>query len=215
MTGIGRRTDARRSRRLPIAAMLLLWPAGTLLALSSDRDQPFAINARSVTADERTGIAVYQGRVTLDQGSMHIEADRLEVRRRDGRPETLLATGNPVRARTRPDNQDTDIHMSARRLEYHRPTQYLVLTGDPVLVQGEKRITARCLEYNDVFEQADLYGDVILDRGEDRFHAPYLHYDVPEERMQAGALPQGTNVGRVSAVIQPRKPEENKETPRP
>lgn len=212
----GRRTGKPRARRLPMAAVLLLWlwPAGAVLALSSDRDQPMVVNARHVEADEKTGIAVYRGHVTLDQGSLHIESDRLEVRRREGRTESLLATGNPVRVRTRPDNEE-DIHLSARRLEYHRPTQYLVLTGNPVLVQGEKRLTARCLEYHDLFEQVDLYGDVIFDRGEDRLHAPYMHYDVPEDLLQAGALPQGLDGGRVSAVIQPRQPEKPEETPRP
>jgi lipopolysaccharide export system protein LptA len=213
----GRWTDRPHARRFPIAAVLLLWlwPAGTLLALSSDRDQPLVVNARQIEADEKTGIAVYRGHVTLSQGSLHIEADRLEVRRRDGQTESLLATGNPVRARTRPDNEEADIHLSARRLEYHRPTQYLVLTGNPVLLQGEKRITARCLEYNDLFEQADLYGDVMLDRGEDRLHAAYMHYDVPENFLQAGAHPQGPDGGRVSAVIQPRQPEKPEGTPQP
>lgn len=211
----GQRTDKPRLRRLPVIAVLLLWPASPLFALSSDRDQPFVVNARHIEADEKTGVAVYRGHVTLDQGSLHLEADRLEVRRRDGQAESLLATGNPVRARTRPDNQEAELHLSARRLEYHRPTHYLVLTGNPVLWQGEKRITARCIEYNDLFEQADLYGDVILDRGEDRLHAPYLRYDVQEDRMQASAQPQGLEGGRASAVIQPRKPAEPREVPGP
>jgi lipopolysaccharide export system protein LptA len=198
-----------------MAAVLLLCPAGALHALSSDRDKPFVVNAHHIEADEKTGIAVYRGRVTLDQGSLHIEADRIEVRRHDGQTESLLATGSPLRVRTRPDNTTEDMHLSARRLEYHRPTQYLVLTGSPVLLQGEKRITARCIEYNDLFEQADLYGNVIVDRGDDRMHAPYLHFDVQEDRLQAGAQPQGLEGGRASAVIQPRKPKEPGETPAP
>jgi lipopolysaccharide export system protein LptA len=170
------------------------------------------LNARHIEANEKTGVTVYQGRVTLDQGSLHVEADRVEVRQRDGNIESLLATGNPLRARTRPDNQDQDIHMSARRLEYHRPTHYLVLTGSTVFVQGDKRLTAHCLEYNDQFEQADLYGDVTIDRGEDRFHAAYLHYDVPDNVLHAGAAPGSSTGKRVSAVIQPRPAGES---PRP
>jgi lipopolysaccharide export system protein LptA len=202
------------ARRLLVATALLC-PAGPLLALSSDRDQPVAIRARHVEANEKTGVAVYQGRVTLDQGSLHIEADRVEVRRRDGQIESLLATGNPLRARTRPDNQDEDINMSAQRLAYHQPTHYLVLTGDPVFTQGDKRLTARCLEYDDLFEQADLYGDVTADRGEDRVHAAYLHYDVPEDRLLAGPAPDATTRPRVSAVILPRKKGSAGEAPRP
>ena len=48
--------------------------------LSTDKDQPADIQARSVDADERTNIAIYQDNVRYVQGTRHIESDYLRSR---------------------------------------------------------------------------------------------------------------------------------------
>ena len=46
-------------------------------ALPDDRDQPIRIEADEALRDEKQGFTRYEGNVKMDQGSLHIEADRI------------------------------------------------------------------------------------------------------------------------------------------
>lgn len=132
-----------------IGAMLLCGPAA--YALKSDADQPINIRARSVEANEKTGVSVYRGNVVLTQGSLRIEAERLEVTLREGRTELIRAWGKPVRMRSRTDRGE-EIRARAERAEYHSPKR-----------------------------QLDLYGDVELRRDGDVFTGAVVHYALDDE----------------------------------
>ena len=49
------------------------------MALNSDREQPIEISADAGMVNEAAGISTYSGNVAIDQGSMHIAADEVEV----------------------------------------------------------------------------------------------------------------------------------------
>lgn len=125
-------------------------------ALKSDRDQPVHIRATSVEINEKTGVAVYRGNVTLTQGSLRIEADHMRVHTRHRRPETIHATGRPVVMRMRLDNHEEELHGRALRLDYH--------------------VTRRTVS---------LYGEVHIRQGGDEFFAEAAHYHLDEERLDA------------------------------
>lgn len=136
-----------------IGAMLLCAPAAH--ALKSDAQQPINIRARSVAANEKTGVSVYRGDVVMTQGSLRIEADRLEVTLHNGRTDLIRAWGKPARLRSRTDAGD-DIHASAARVEY--------------------RATAG---------QVDLYDNVAIERGADQFTAAVVHYLIEQQTFTA------------------------------
>lgn len=115
-------------------------------ALKSDADQPINIRARSVETNQKTGVSVYRGNVVMTQGSLRIEADRLEVTLHHGQTELIRAWGKPVRMRNRTDAGE-DIRASAARIEYHGT---------------ERRI--------------DLFDNVELHRGADVFTGAVVHY---------------------------------------
>jgi lipopolysaccharide export system protein LptA len=46
------------------------------LALPDDREQPIHISADKALRDEKQGVTIYSGNVQMNQGSMHIEADK-------------------------------------------------------------------------------------------------------------------------------------------
>lgn len=91
---------------------------GNAHALKSDAEQPINIRAKHVDANEKTGVAIYRGNVVLTQGSLRLEAERMEVTTRDGRAQLLRAWGNPVRLRARSDKGE-DLRAQANRTEYH------------------------------------------------------------------------------------------------
>ncbi len=53
--------------------------SGQVSALESDRDQDINIESNSMIADDQSGITIYSGRVTIDQGTLHIDADEVRV----------------------------------------------------------------------------------------------------------------------------------------
>lgn len=124
-------------------------------ALKSDADQPINIRARNVESNEKTGVSLYRGNVVITQGSLRLEADRLEVTLRDGRAHLLRAWGDPVRLQSRSDKGE-ELRARAARLVY-RANERLI----------------------------DLYDKVELNRGADIFTAGVVHYALDEETFTA------------------------------
>jgi len=64
--------------RQPTLLLLLLLPLQGV-ALDSDKDQPIEINSDSAELQEQEGISIYSGNVRMTQGSLEIDADRIEL----------------------------------------------------------------------------------------------------------------------------------------
>lgn len=138
-----RRFARRRAARLLLGAgaLLLGLVGGAAHALKSDADQPINIRARNVEVNEKTGVSVYRGNVVLTQGSLRVEADRLEVTLRDGRAHLIRAWGDPVRMQTRTDKGEdlraragrAVYRASARRIDLHDAVE---LHRDGEVVRG-------------------------------------------------------------------------------
>lgn len=116
-------------------------------ALSSDRDQPIHIEADSVTIDDRSGLSTYQGNVELRQGSMHLSAQRITVFGLRS-PTKIVAEGDPVRFRQRPDGKGQDARGEASRLEYLTDQNKLMLLGKAKLSQGDNVFQSHRIEYD-------------------------------------------------------------------
>ncbi len=124
-------------------------------AAEDNKDQPVYIDARSIEHNEKTGVTIYRGNVSLKQGNIQIKADRIMVRTRNDKTEFIEAHGNPVTFYERRDNEE-DIHATASRAEYDAIRKLL-----------------------------DLYGDVSFHQGGDVFHGRIVHYDMNEKRLRA------------------------------
>ncbi|HEY8555092.1 MAG TPA: lipopolysaccharide transport periplasmic protein LptA [Burkholderiales bacterium] len=145
-----------RSRPAPVAGGVLLLAAAAVLALAvlavpadartRDVDQPIHIRAQRVEANEKTGVSVYRGDVVLTQGSLRLEADRLEVQLRGGSTERIRAWGKPARLRSRTESGE-DIRASAERIEYRAAERLLDLYGDVELYRGADLLTGAIVHY--------------------------------------------------------------------
>jgi lipopolysaccharide export system protein LptA len=141
---------------LTICFSLGLFSVPVTHAIDSDADEPIRINARSVEADEKTGVAIYQGKVHAEQGRLSIKADRIEIRASKGKPELVTATGKPVTLHQSPDQGGEEIQGEAKRIDYH--------------ISGKK---------------LEMIGEVALRRGEDLFTGSVLHYDLGTKSLRA------------------------------
>lgn len=147
-----------------------------VLAERADRDKPVQIEADTVRMDDLQKIAVYEGKVILTQGTLRVQADRVEVRQDAEGFLTGTALGKPVHFRQRLDGKGDWVDAWANRVEYDARKEQVRLIGDALLKKGEE----------------ELRGDLIT-------------YDARSELYQAsGGLP-GQKPGRVRAVIMPFK----------
>jgi lipopolysaccharide export system protein LptA len=135
-----------------------LFAADSAHALDTDRDRPLSIKATSVEANEKTGVAVYRGNVAIRQGSLQINADRVEIRTSAKRTQRVTATGKPARLRLQPTPEEKEVVAFAERVVYDLDKHVI-----------------------------DLEGNVHIQQGGDEFRAPRAHYVLDENHLTADA----------------------------
>ncbi len=155
---------------LSCAMLFSLWlPAAPATpAASENKDEPIHISSRSVEADEKTGVAVYTGKVLAEQGRLTIKADRIEVRARNNQTESIHATGKPVTLHERPEAGGEELQAEASRVDYHVGNGNLDMTGDVRLQRGKDLFTGHVLHYNLNTKSLSAAGD---DKNDSRVHA--------------------------------------------
>ncbi|MFL6624724.1 MAG: lipopolysaccharide transport periplasmic protein LptA [Sulfurifustaceae bacterium] len=146
---------------IPVLAAALFCAAIAVHAATRDTAQPINIRAHSVDANEKTGVSVYRGNVVMTQGTLRLNADRVEVHNRDGRVERVRAWGEPARLQTRTDRGE-ELRGRAARIEYHAATRRI-----------------------------DLYGSAELNRNDDVFRGNVVHYAIDDQTFSAEGKDDG------------------------
>ena len=135
--------DARRGAW----ALALLLAAMPALALQSDRQQPLEVNADATDGTLGDGVTVLSGRVDIRQGTLHIEAERAEVDKQEGRVRQVVLTGSPARLEQEIEAQGL-VQARAQRIEYEVGTGLVTLTGDADVQHPQYEVTGEVLVYD-------------------------------------------------------------------
>ncbi len=136
----------RKLAGLLLTAWLLGGPAA-VFALETDQGQPIRITADQALRDEKKGVTVYKGNVRLDQGSLHIEADRISVFHDREEADRVLAKGSPARLQQQPEPEKGPMHARARTIEYLRSVGRVLLKGEAFIEQDGSTVTGETIEY--------------------------------------------------------------------
>jgi lipopolysaccharide export system protein LptA len=152
------------------------------MALGSDREQPFHIQADGAEINESTGISVYRGRVNIDQGSMQIRADEVEIHTHDSEVIQIVAR----------------MKEGATELAHYeqRPDE------------GEELISADASEINYLIQEDKLYltGRAKLYQPPNSFEGELLHYDLQRGLVNLrGGGPANDGDGRINMILEPKK----------
>lgn len=141
------RTPASR-RVAAAAALLALLASPGAMARSSDRNQPMDIDAgaTSGTLDDRQPTVLSQG-VTIDQGSLHIEANKATITTRGGEPTRALLEGSPVRLKQLLDD-GTPMSASANRIDYDLNADVVTFIGNVSVQQPRGTLSGPRVVYN-------------------------------------------------------------------
>lgn len=140
------------------AALLLLLPAWAL-ALAEDSGQPIRVEANSASRDDNKGILTYTGAVVIDQGSLHIEADKVTVHFTDGEVARIVCEGEPARYRQQPQPDEPPVTANARTIDYRMAEELLVLTGAARIEQQGSILEGEHVTYDITREQIRARGD--------------------------------------------------------
>lgn len=139
---------------LLLAAGLLLGAVATARALDSDQEQPLYIEADAVELDEKTSESLYIGNVDVQQGSLRILADQVQVKHREDRqPRQIIALGNPARYRQMTEGKSEPLLGRAQRMEYDADRNEITFIDQAEVSQGQDRFASDRIVYNRTTER--------------------------------------------------------------
>jgi len=118
------------------------------VALESDSDQPVTIDSNTASYDDKTSISIYTGNVITNQGSLHVESDKLVVYMKAGEVDKMVFTGKPAKFRQSPGVGKELIHGEGLTGEYFPKTNKLILIEEAVVSQGCNKSKSRRIVYD-------------------------------------------------------------------
>ena len=169
-------------RRLVDAVVIMALSAlsSAALAEKADKDKPVNIEADKLTIDDIKKESVFEGNVTLTQGTLTLKADRVVVKQDAKGFNYGFAYGKQAYFKQKREGYDEYIEGTADRLEY----------------DGRR-------------DKMQMFVNAEVRKGNDEVKGDYISYDAVTEFYQVIGGPSVTNQvnpkGRVRAVIQPPK----------
>jgi len=172
-----------RGRRLAVAVAIALAAVSAFSARAekADRDKPTQVEANRMTSDEARRISIFEGNVVLSKGTMQLRAERVVVRQDADGFQFATATGDPIRFRQKSDPRGGQ---------------------EGAWIEAE----AARVEIDERSERVELFESARVTRDKDVLRGRYILYDQRSEFFSVSSA-KGTPGSRVTAVIQPKKPE--------
>lgn len=128
--------------------LLALLMSPPLWALGNDGEQPISVEADSLEVREQENISIYQGNVSLTQGSLEIRSERLVIHFNEANDLVLMEmTGSPARFRQLDDEQ-REMLGQARRINYRNSESTLELLEDARFSHAGDTIESKLIRIN-------------------------------------------------------------------
>lgn len=134
--------------RLLLALTPLMVIAGAAFALPQDASQPIHIQANVAEMNQTTDEIVYQGDVTVDQGTLRVAADRITVHYIDQKVVRIVAEGSPARYRQEIEDPPGEVEAEATTIVYLTREEQLELSGSAGLRQQGNQISGESIRYD-------------------------------------------------------------------
>src|SRR5882724_12429507 len=171
--------DRRLARALVWAALACAMYAPAVWAERVDREKPVNLEADRVDLDDSKKEAVFEGNVTLTQGTLMIKADKIIVKQDADGFQYGIAYGSPAHFRQKREGYDDFIEGFSERLEY----------------DGKA-------------DKVQMFTNARIQRGRDEVRGDYISYNAITEFFQVigggKSATTGNPQGRVRAIIQPK-----------
>ncbi len=139
--------------QLALCLALVCLNGTNAFALKADQEQPIKIEADAATVDEKNGVSTYRGNVTVNQGSLFISADEVQIHSTDNEVVRIVAKVplsalELVHYEQLPDNDDL-ISGNARTIVYFVKEERLEFLGEAILRQADaKSFSGETIQYS-------------------------------------------------------------------
>ncbi len=141
-----------------VSLLLVLLPRAGL-ALSTDSNQPMLIEANSAELDDKNGVSIYRGNVKVTQGTLVLTGETMTVYNSGNDISKVIMEGDPATYRQRPDGKEQDINASARKMEYFKNPDKVILTSDAKVEQEGDILRSEHIVYDIDNDQVTAGGD--------------------------------------------------------
>jgi len=147
------------SKLLLVLTALLLTATPPLQALPTDRHQPIEIRSDRALRDDKKGLTVYEGDVTINQGTIHIKAQKVTVITTGKKVSKIICVGVPAYYQQLPNKEDGLVIARANTIEYMLETDIIQLVDNASLEQEGATLRGERIDY-------DLKKEVVNARGD-------------------------------------------------
>jgi lipopolysaccharide export system protein LptA len=151
--------DHRRARALVCAAFACAMNAPPAVwAERADREKPVNLEADRVELDDAKKEAVFEGNVTLTQGTMMIKADKIIVKQDADGFQYGIAYGKPAQFRQKREGFDDFIEGFSERLEYDGKADKMQMFTNARIQRGRDELRGDYISYNSITEFFQVIG---------------------------------------------------------
>jgi len=126
---------------------LFMFFTSSAIALKEDVEKPVYISADSVVFNKSKGFAIYEGHVSIVQGTLKITASKIEIKAPKNEIRKITATGAPVSFQQKMDNGQL-AKGKANRVIYLIKDKRLFLDGNAVISQGSDKFSSNHIDYS-------------------------------------------------------------------
>lgn len=139
----------------------------------ADDQQPIKIQSDQLKASEKAGQSTYMGNVEIDQGSLKLNGDKLEVAHPNGSLDVAIITGKPAKFKRFNTQEQSWVHGEATTIEYSTKDKTVLFLGNARIEQPGKQLIS----------------------------GPKLLYDIDKQTLQAESTPEDNK--RISVTFTP------------
>jgi len=141
----------RRATLIPLLRSLL-WACfaltGSGLAEQGDREKPVNIEADRLTIDDIKKESVFEGNVTVSQGTLLLKADRVVVKQDAGGFNYAYAYGKPAYFKQKRDGYDEYVEGQGERLEYDGKADKMHVFTNAEIRKGTDEVKGDSIAYD-------------------------------------------------------------------
>ncbi|MGD9660125.1 MAG: lipopolysaccharide transport periplasmic protein LptA [Porticoccaceae bacterium] len=150
----------RRPRPSILISLCLALASPLAAALPEDRNQAIEIQARQALRNEPKGLTVYEGNVTIRQGTIFIQADKVSIYNLGNKVNRIVCIGTPAQFQQKPKTDSPLVIAKGNTIEYNLETDTIVLQKNASLIQDESTLSGERIDY-------DLKQEIIRAKGGD------------------------------------------------
>lgn len=124
--------------------------AVTQLCISApltDGDEPIKVQASKMTYDQAKSMTILEGNVHVEQGTIKINAQRVDIIQGADGFSSVKATGNPVNFEGRSAKTNRQVKGWAHTITYTEKSEEVVMSGNAKLVSEKDEIQAQTIRY--------------------------------------------------------------------